>query len=85
MFLVVVHSNIIAVMFNQEGGMVTNKDGEIVREWIWPPRGKLSDPVLMQVIFIGLIFLFWFSPFATKLPFGKFLHCKDNNTALSIF
>ncbi|CAM4467777.1 unnamed protein product [Lepidochelys olivacea] len=41
--------NIIAMMFNQEGGMVTNKDGEIVREWIWPPVGKLSDPVLMQV------------------------------------
>nr|XP_048691526.1 uncharacterized protein C3orf20-like isoform X5 [Caretta caretta] len=37
------------MMFNQEGGMVTNKDGEIVREWIWPPVGKLSDPVLMQV------------------------------------
>ncbi|CAM4467456.1 unnamed protein product [Lepidochelys olivacea] len=43
------NSNIIAMMFNQEGGMVTNKDGEIVREWIWPPVGKLSDPVLMQV------------------------------------
>nr|XP_008176965.2 uncharacterized protein LOC101948618 [Chrysemys picta bellii] len=43
------NSNVIAMMFNQEGGMVTNKDGEIVREWRWPQVGKLSDPVLMQV------------------------------------
>nr|XP_032654506.1 uncharacterized protein C3orf20-like [Chelonoidis abingdonii] len=37
------------MLFNQEGGMVTNKDGEIVREWRWPQVGKLSDPVVMQV------------------------------------
>nr|XP_025038012.1 uncharacterized protein LOC102456527 isoform X3 [Pelodiscus sinensis] len=43
------NSNVIAMMFNQEGGMVTNRDGEIVREWRWPQVGKLSDPVVMQV------------------------------------
>nr|XP_028603394.1 uncharacterized protein LOC114605895 isoform X2 [Podarcis muralis] len=39
----------IAMIFNQEGGMVTNKDGEILRQWKWPGEGKLDDPVIMQV------------------------------------
>ncbi|XP_078511994.1 uncharacterized protein C3orf20 homolog [Lissotriton helveticus] len=36
-------------MFNQDGGMMTDKEGEIVREWTWPRIGKMSEPVLMQV------------------------------------
>ncbi|XP_069485918.1 uncharacterized protein [Ambystoma mexicanum] len=43
------NSSTIALMFNQDGGMVTDKDGEIVREWTWPRIGKLSVPVVMQV------------------------------------
>nr|XP_060633283.1 uncharacterized protein C3orf20-like [Anolis sagrei ordinatus] len=37
------------MIFNQEGGMVTNKDGEILRQWKWPGAGKLDDPVIVQV------------------------------------
>ncbi|XP_071659767.1 uncharacterized protein C3orf20 homolog [Patagioenas fasciata] len=36
-------------MFNQEGGLVTNKDEEMVREWKWPWDGKLAQPVVAQV------------------------------------
>ncbi|XP_077790945.1 uncharacterized protein LOC114605895 [Podarcis muralis] len=43
------NSSSIAMIFNQEGGMVTNKDGEILRQWKWPGEGKLDDPVIMQV------------------------------------
>ncbi|XP_053262976.1 uncharacterized protein LOC128422670 isoform X4 [Podarcis raffonei] len=42
------NSSSIAMIFNQEGGMVTNKDGEILRQWKWPGEGKLDDPVIMQ-------------------------------------
>ncbi|XP_069085202.1 uncharacterized protein C3orf20 homolog [Pleurodeles waltl] len=36
-------------MFNQDGGMMTDKEGEIVKEWNWPRIGKMSEPVVMQV------------------------------------
>ncbi|XP_051466949.1 uncharacterized protein C3orf20 homolog [Apus apus] len=36
-------------MFNQEGGLVTNKDEEMVRKWKWPRDGKLAHPVIAQV------------------------------------
>ena len=49
-------------MFNQEGGLVTNKDEEMVREWKWPRDGKLAQPVIAQVIFIALLFLQLFLP-----------------------
>nr|XP_009672890.1 PREDICTED: uncharacterized protein C3orf20 homolog [Struthio camelus australis] len=39
----------ITMMFNQEGGLVTNKDGEMAREWKWPRDGKLAQPVIIQV------------------------------------
>ncbi|XP_053108021.1 uncharacterized protein LOC128326012 isoform X2 [Hemicordylus capensis] len=42
-------SNNIAMIFNQEGGMMTNKGGEMLREWKWPGVGKLDDPVIIQV------------------------------------
>ncbi|XP_071620951.1 uncharacterized protein C3orf20 homolog isoform X3 [Heliangelus exortis] len=42
-------SNTVTVMFNQEGGLVTNKDEEMVREWKWPRDGKLAQPVIAQV------------------------------------
>ncbi|KAJ6656405.1 hypothetical protein lerEdw1_003908 [Lerista edwardsae] len=42
-------SNNIAMIYNQEGGMVTNKGGEILREWKWPGVGKLDTPVIVQV------------------------------------
>ncbi|XP_067168480.1 uncharacterized protein C3orf20 isoform X2 [Apteryx mantelli] len=37
------------MMFNQEGGLVTNKDEEMAREWKWPQDGKLAKPVIIQV------------------------------------
>ncbi|XP_044311468.1 uncharacterized protein C3orf20 homolog [Varanus komodoensis] len=43
------NSNSIAMIFNQEGGLVTNKDGEILRQWKWPGAGKLDVPVIVQV------------------------------------
>ncbi|XP_068794078.1 uncharacterized protein C3orf20 [Struthio camelus] len=42
-------SSTITMMFNQEGGLVTNKDGEMAREWKWPRDGKLAQPVIIQV------------------------------------
>ncbi|XP_015415466.1 PREDICTED: uncharacterized protein C3orf20-like isoform X1 [Myotis davidii] len=38
-------SQIISMMFNEDGGLVINKNGYIVREWAWPSKGKLDDPV----------------------------------------
>ncbi|XP_042325848.1 uncharacterized protein C3orf20 homolog [Sceloporus undulatus] len=43
------NSNNIAMIFNKEGGMVTNEDGEILRQWKWPGAGMLDDPVIIQV------------------------------------
>ncbi|XP_044940754.1 uncharacterized protein C3orf20 homolog isoform X2 [Mustela putorius furo] len=36
---------IISMMFNRDGGMVISKKGDIIREWMWPSKGKLDDPV----------------------------------------
>lgn len=49
-------------MFNQERGLVTNKDEEMVREWKGPRDGKLAQPVITQVIFIALPLLILFLP-----------------------
>lgn len=46
------------MMFNEDGGMVINKNGYIVREWAWPSKGKLDDPVEISVTFYNLSF-FW--------------------------
>ncbi|XP_048213987.1 uncharacterized protein C3orf20-like isoform X2 [Perognathus longimembris pacificus] len=40
---------IIAMMFNQNGGMVTSRNGYIIREWMWPSKGKLEVPVEVGV------------------------------------
>nr|XP_045378385.1 uncharacterized protein C3orf20-like [Camelus bactrianus]XP_045378386.1 uncharacterized protein C3orf20-like [Camelus bactrianus] len=42
------NSQVISVMFNQDGGMVISKKGNIIREWMWPSKGKL-DPVEIWV------------------------------------
>ncbi|XP_038611994.1 uncharacterized protein C3orf20 homolog [Tachyglossus aculeatus] len=42
-------SQIIAMMFNRWGGVLTSRRGETVREWKWPRVGKLDDPVFIQV------------------------------------
>ncbi|XP_058597713.1 uncharacterized protein C3orf20 homolog isoform X1 [Neofelis nebulosa] len=42
-------SLIISMMFNQDGGMVIGKKGNIIREWMWPSKGKLDDPVEIWV------------------------------------
>lgn len=52
------------MMLNQEGGLVTNEDEEMVREWKWPRDGKLAQPVIAQVTFEALPFLLLFLPFA---------------------
>jgi hypothetical protein len=43
------HRKIIAMMFNQDGGMVTSRHGHIIREWTWPLKGKLDRPVEVGV------------------------------------
>nr|XP_020671352.1 uncharacterized protein C3orf20-like [Pogona vitticeps] len=43
------NSSNIVLIYNQKGGMVTNKDGQILRKWKWPGAGKLDDPVIIQV------------------------------------
>ncbi|MXQ85981.1 hypothetical protein E5288_WYG010180 [Bos mutus] len=40
---------VISMMFNQDGGMMLSKKGTTVREWIWPSKGKLDDPVEIWV------------------------------------
>lgn len=37
------------MIFNQKGGLMNNKDGEIFREWKWPGVGRLDNPVIVQV------------------------------------
>lgn len=58
------------MMFNQEGGLVTNEDEEMVKEWKWPQDGKLAQPVIAQVIFKALPFLLLFLPlaFSSQIP-----------------
>lgn len=46
------------MMFNQEGGLVTNEDEEMVREWKWPRDGKLAQPVIAHVIVKALPFFY---------------------------
>lgn len=50
--------------FNQEGGLVTNEDEEMVREWKWPWDGKLAQPVIARVIVKALPFFLLFLPLA---------------------
>ncbi|XP_053439328.1 uncharacterized protein LOC128580885 [Nycticebus coucang] len=45
----IIQIKIIAMMFNQDGGMVISKKGNILREWMWPSKGKLDDPVEIWV------------------------------------
>ncbi|XP_043943571.1 uncharacterized protein C3orf20 homolog isoform X2 [Protopterus annectens] len=42
-------SNILALMFDQEGGVMFDEDGNIIREWKWQLTGKFTEPVIMQV------------------------------------
>ncbi|XP_016018281.2 uncharacterized protein C3orf20 homolog [Rousettus aegyptiacus] len=51
----------ISMMFNQDGGMVISKKGNVVREWMWPSKGKLDDPVEI-----------WVNKFITVEIFGRF-------------
>uniref|UniRef100_A0A8C5Q1S9 FAM194 C-terminal domain-containing protein n=1 Tax=Leptobrachium leishanense TaxID=445787 RepID=A0A8C5Q1S9_9ANUR len=43
------NSETFALHYNEEGGMMANKEGEIAREWDWPVRGKLSEPIILPV------------------------------------
>ncbi|XP_023591493.1 uncharacterized protein LOC111821398 isoform X1 [Trichechus manatus latirostris] len=45
----IIQSKVIAMMFNQDGGLVLNKDGYVIREWVWSSKGKLDDPVEIWV------------------------------------
>ncbi|XP_036314598.2 uncharacterized protein C3orf20 homolog isoform X1 [Pipistrellus kuhlii] len=40
---------IISMMFNEDGGLVISRNGYILREWAWPTKGKLDDPVEILV------------------------------------
>ncbi|XP_075716224.1 uncharacterized protein C3orf20-like [Rhinoderma darwinii] len=42
-------SNVFLLQYNQVGGVLTNKEGETIKEWDWPKKGKLSDPFTVQV------------------------------------
>ncbi|XP_060051547.1 uncharacterized protein C3orf20-like isoform X2 [Erinaceus europaeus] len=42
-------SQVISMMFNQDGGIVISRTGNILREWMWPLKGKLKDPVEVTV------------------------------------
>ena len=44
------------MMFNQDEGMMLSKEGTTVREWMWPSKGKLDDPVEIWVLFYNLSF-----------------------------
>ncbi|XP_040610956.1 uncharacterized protein C3orf20 homolog isoform X2 [Mesocricetus auratus] len=43
------HRKVIAMMFNQDGGILINKKGNIIREWMWPSKGKIEDPIEIGV------------------------------------
>lgn len=45
------------MMFNQDGGMVISKKGNVVREWMWPSKGKLDDPVEIWVLLHFIIIM----------------------------
>ncbi|XP_073429311.1 uncharacterized protein C3orf20-like isoform X2 [Dendrobates tinctorius] len=42
-------SNVFLLQYNQVGGVLTNKEGDKIKEWDWPKKGKLSDPFTVQV------------------------------------
>ncbi|XP_069811920.1 uncharacterized protein C3orf20-like isoform X2 [Dendropsophus ebraccatus] len=42
-------SNVFLLQYNQVRGILTNKEGETIKEWDWPKKGKLSDPFTVQV------------------------------------
>ncbi|XP_056430286.1 uncharacterized protein C3orf20 homolog [Hyla sarda] len=42
-------SNVFLLQYNQVGGLLTSKEGETMKEWDWPKKGKLSDPFTVQV------------------------------------
>ncbi|XP_073506791.1 uncharacterized protein [Phyllobates terribilis] len=42
-------SNVFLLHYNQVGGVLTNKEGDKIKEWTWPKKGKLSDPFTVQV------------------------------------
>lgn len=64
---------------------MTNKDEEMVREWKWPQDGKLAQPVVAQVVFIGLLYFsyscsynFFFLP-PHVLVSLKCLNCEEHD------
>ncbi|XP_068132890.1 uncharacterized protein C3orf20-like isoform X2 [Hyperolius riggenbachi] len=42
-------SNVFILHYNQNGGVMTDKEGETIKEWDWPTKGKFSDPITLQV------------------------------------
>lgn len=57
------------MMFNQDGGMVISKKGNVVREWMWPSKGKLDDPVEIWVL-LHFIIIMGFSYAVIIIYFG---------------
>ncbi|XP_075132423.1 uncharacterized protein C3orf20-like [Leptodactylus fuscus] len=37
------------LQYNQVGGVLNNNEGDIINEWDWPKKGKLSDPFTVQI------------------------------------
>lgn len=75
------------MMLNQEGGLVTNEDEEMVREWKWPRDGKLAQPVIAQVTFEALPFFTVVLTFCFLLPHPlvslRCANCKEHRTYIS--
>lgn len=42
-------SNCYILHYNQTGGVMSDKEGETIKEWDWPKKGKLPDPITLQV------------------------------------
>ncbi|XP_075198561.1 uncharacterized protein LOC142301440 [Anomaloglossus baeobatrachus] len=42
-------SNVFLLQYNQDRGILTNKEGDKIKEWDWPKKGKLSNPFTVQV------------------------------------
>ncbi|XP_013374943.1 PREDICTED: uncharacterized protein C3orf20-like [Chinchilla lanigera] len=40
---------IFSMMFNPDGGLVMSRSGRVLREWMWPEKGKLKDPIEVGV------------------------------------
>ncbi|XP_006154949.2 uncharacterized protein C3orf20 homolog [Tupaia chinensis] len=60
------NSRIVVMMFNQDGGLVISKNGILTREWMWPSKGKLNDPVEI-----------WVNKFITVKISGRFAISLD--------